>query len=143
MKTTVVAAFASIALIPASAIGVFAYANPNNHGHHYGQLKHRPGVPAQAPRPESPPVVPAVRLVTGVTPIGGAAAQIISLPTVAPAAGVPGGYKLVRSVPTTGVNPWLILALLVSGASLWLYVFYLLARSATRRQRQPRIQPAV
>jgi hypothetical protein len=58
----------SCASIFISGLVVYADANPNNHGHHYGQLKHQhpvpvpppPPAPAPAPRPNPPAVVPAV-----------------------------------------------------------------------------------
>jgi len=33
-------AVSSLVLIPTSSLVVYADPNPNNHGHHYGQLKH-------------------------------------------------------------------------------------------------------
>lgn len=151
VRTCALALFAVVALIPVSTVSVYADANPANHGHHYGQLKHRPAPP---PPVNPPPVVtPAPTSPPGATHSGGVGAGISHVSTQAqlpavqikiqlPLAGVPGGEDLVRSVPQPqpppGFDPWLILALVLSVSALWLYAFIRLARSAGRwRMNQP------
>jgi len=141
-KASALAMFAVVALIPLSASGVSADANPANHGHHYGQLKHRPAPPP--PPPVVPPVVkPPAVTPPGATPPGpGTTGTHVLLPALqikidSPIAGVPGGYPLTRSVtprPQPGLDSWLVLALVVSVLALWIYVFVRLARSARRWQ---------
>ena len=138
-SASALALFAAVALIPFSAAGVSADANPANHGHHYGQLKHRPAPPP----PVVPPVVvkpPAVVPPGATHPGSGVAGSHGVLPALRvkidlPITGVPGGYTLARSAPPAsqgGLDAWMILALVVATGALWLYACIRLVRSAGR-----------
>jgi hypothetical protein len=68
-KAAAVVASSCAASMLITGLVVYADANPNNHGHHYGQLKHQhapgpapqpPPAPAPVPKPNAPAVVPIV-----------------------------------------------------------------------------------
>lgn len=154
VRASALALFALVALIPVPAVSVYADANPANHGHHYGQLKHRHAPPPPVAPP--PVVTPAPTPPPGVTHPGGVGAGTSHVSTQAqlpavqiklelPLTGVPAGNAIVRSAPQLqpGVDPWLILALVLSVFALWLYAFIRLAWSAGRRRvNPPGAQPA-
>src|SRR5579864_342030 len=141
-KATAVGVFAILLFIPLSTVSVSAAANPKNHGHHYGQLKHHHPSP---PPPHSPPpvVVPPVvippvnHILGGYAGIDGASVATASIATVQPSSvqggRVPTGFL---GLPETASQPpqgdswwWLVLVLVIAVGALWLFVA---ARTAWR-----------
>lgn len=148
LKSAILAVFFSMSLIPIAKLAVYADANPNNHGHHYGQLKHHPApvpppipapIPAPIPNPPPPSVVtivqnPAATLAPAAKPAppGGA----LSLP----AGGNEGlqPQRVIAAVPGfRDRNLWLVEALLPPLAIVWL----MLLGSARSRRTTADVQP--
>lgn len=134
----------ALALLPVSSLAVYADANPANHGHHYGQLKHHHGAPPPPPPPVTAPpaTVPAPGGPRNPGPGAGpaitsVAPSLAAIRVVLPP--VPSGeVKLVRSVPPADQNPWwLLLILLVSLAVLWLFAVLQLTRAGLKRRVSP------
>ena len=119
-----------LALAPVSALAF----NSNNHGHHYGQLKHQ-----QAPPPNPPPSVGTLPTVTGptaavhhltATVAGQSRAGIAGPPVLLP---VP---VIIRAPRPAGDGvSWLVLLILPSLVAVWVMVF---ARAAVRMSRRMR-----
>jgi hypothetical protein len=137
----------SVALILLSAVSVSADANPANHGHHYGQVKHRgTPPPAQAPPPATttqPPATntsapattsPAAALSHGVEAITSAMSPVAE---TRPATPQTQAVKIVRAVPQRDQLWWLLLVLAATLAVLWLFVSVQLARTALQRRAGP------
>ena len=153
MRKAAVALLASLALIPLSAAGVSADANPANHGHHYGQIKHH-----RAPTPPPPPVTPPAPATTPAnvpppatttpppagsgsdashgTGSGTIGSTIASQPLeVRPAFPSTGSVNRVTAAAQRNQDPWwLLLILAVSLAALWSFAFVRLARIAWKRR---------
>jgi hypothetical protein len=124
---------------------VYADANPNNHGHHYGQLKHQhpvpapPPAPAPAPRPNPPVVVPAVPTVphpnvviaqTNVPPVSSGLTP--PLPNLGGQTSPQRAGAAVQ--PFRDPNLWVVEALLPALLIVWLM---LLAASRMLQKRTP------
>jgi 4-amino-4-deoxy-L-arabinose transferase-like glycosyltransferase len=143
--------FVALALLPVSSLAVYADANPANHGHHYGQLKHHHGAPPPPPPPVTAPPVTAPPVIAppatapapggshnpgpGTSPaITSVAPSLAAVRIVLPP--VPSGeVNLVRSVPPSDQNVWwLLLILVVSLAVLWLFAVLQLTRAGLKRR---------
>lgn len=121
-----------LALAPASAL---AY-NSNNHGHHYGQLKHQ-----QAPPPNPPPPIINPQTVTGpsvavhhliASVAGQSRAGVVAPPVLLP---VPVIISVSAPRPAGDGVSWLVLLILPSLVAVWVMVF---ARAAVRMSRRMR-----
>lgn len=139
-RATAVGAFVAIVLIPLSSITALADANPNNHGHHYGQLKHRHPAPQPTPsafRPTAPPIVThlvgTVARGAGSVP-GSGAAQIAAPGDTGLVHVAAGSINLARTSAQPDPDWWLVLAFAVTLIALWLWVLASLARSLLRRR---------
>jgi hypothetical protein len=122
----------SVALILLSAVSVSADANPANHGHHYGQVKHRGAPPPQAqvpPATTTPP--PSAALNHGVEAITSAMSPVAE---TRPAMPQTQAVKIVRAVPQRDQLWWLLLVLAATLAVLWLFVSVQLARTGLQRR---------
>lgn len=120
-----------LALAPLSAL---AY-NSNNHGHHYGQIKHQQTPPPNPPAPVGNPQ----QTVTGPTAAvhhlttnvaGQPKADVVAPPVLLP---VPIIIKAPK--PSGDGVSWLVLLILPSLLAVWLMVF---ARAAVRMSRRMR-----
>ncbi len=148
VPATVAAAGVTTSLIffVMSALPVYADANPNNHGHHYGQLKHpkHPPVPTPATTPPPSPVTtpaPTSHPVSagasqGATP---AAGSFLALPVVSP---IPVADTPAAQTRTAFSNPvpgdplwWLLLTILPTLFAAWLIAFRRVILRASRRPR--------
>jgi len=145
------AAVSALAFAIATAtIPVYADANPNNEGHHYGQLKHPKTQPVPSPLPTPSPVpttnppstivpttiVPAVKAITAGGSNHGASssepASQLPVASLTPIASPKGG-----SVRTSPAQPapldslwWLVLLILPALLATWLMAFRGLAARA-------------
>jgi 4-amino-4-deoxy-L-arabinose transferase-like glycosyltransferase len=135
--------FAALALLPVSSLAVYADANPDNHGHHYGQLKHHHGAPPPPPPVTAPPVTVPPAIVpapdgshnpgpsTAIMSIAPSPAAIRIVLPPAPS----GEVSLVRSVPHADQSLWwLLVILVVSLAVLWLFAVLQLTRAGLKRR---------
>jgi hypothetical protein len=143
------------ALVLALALGtlpVYADANPDNEGHHYGQLKHPKHppvpVPTPAPVPTPPPstdpiqtIVPSIKPVTA-PGVPGAAHNGIESALQVPVVGSPikGQSRAAASLPARQ-DPlwWLVLVILPTLLAIWLIA---LKRLTGRPAPAPREQEA-
>jgi hypothetical protein len=129
-----------------SSVAAFADADPDNHGHHYGQLKHRQTPPpAPAPTPSSAPAtLPTTPPAANTAAASGTTTTIIDIDipsaVAAPIADSQAKpIKLVASSPTPeGGQPWLVLLLLPTLLAAWLMVFARATINASRRFIQSR-----
>ena len=145
-KAAAVVASSCAASMLITGLVVYADANPNNHGHHYGQLKHQlspgpapqpPPAPAPVPQPNVPPVVPIVSHPSA------AIAETIA-PPVSAGATLPlpdlGGQNTTRKQavaalpPVRDPNLWVVEALFPALLIGWLI---LLAASRGLQKRTP------
>jgi hypothetical protein len=146
-KAVALVAFSLLAWLPLTILTVSAAANPNNHGHHYGQLKHQPP-PVPPPQPPPPPA-PKSNPPSGATIVSHANTAIapVIAPPVAggelplPPSGGPGAAP--QRAPAAGPpfrdpNLWIVEALLPVLAIVWLIV---LAASLQRATRAAKEQP--
>ena len=122
----------SLAFIVLSAVPVYADANPNNHGHHYGQLKHSKASPAPiltpnpVPTPASTPapvrhqaIVPVSQ---GANPAAGSTLPApVSSPE--PVTKVPVAEKLKTSPAVPDPAWWMLLTILPLLFAAWLIAF--------------------
>lgn len=132
---------ASLLFFIVSAIPVYADANPNNHGHHYGQLKHpkNPPVPihssnpASTPAPHSHPAT--VPVAQGADPAPGS--SLLSpagslVPVIkAPAAKMPSAFHAAMPDPLW----WLPITILPLLFAAWLIAFRRVMLGAALRFR--------
>lgn len=134
---------AALALAPATAI---AY-NPNNHGHHYGQLKHQ-----QPPPPPNPPPAPSGNPVPASGPTanshlltGGSAPSTLPVTTNPPPVTtnplpVSDPIEAVSAPPAKDAGTsWLLLLILPALLAVWLMV---VGRGAVTVARLTRRKPA-
>jgi len=144
VPATVAAAGVTTSLIffVMSALPVYADANPNNHGHHYGQLKHPkdPPVPTPATTPPPSPVTtsaPTSHPVSAGASRGAppAASSSLALPVVSPIP-VAAQTRTAFSNPVPG-DPlwWLLLTILPTLFAAWLIAFRRVILPASRRPR--------
>jgi hypothetical protein len=140
----------SLGLFLITAAPVFADANPNNHGHHYGQIKHPKPVPVPTPSPApAPALVPAPASAPAPSHPGIVSASPAAAPVQLPANGlipvsnVPVAQpRTAYSTPAAG-NPlwWLLLTILPALFAAWLIAFRILMGGVARRFR-PAPRPA-
>lgn len=129
-------AFLAFALAPTA---VLAKANPNNHGHHYGQLKHHHRTPAPPP---VPPASAAPKSAPGATTLARPAPKAATvLPPVAvplPGELVPAPMPPARglAIPFRDRNLWLVVALLPSLIVIWLLVAGRLGADQLNRRKR-------
>ena len=147
VSATGLAFLVSLTLVPLSSLSVYADANPDNHGHHYGWYKHQPSPTPPSPRPAATPTPPPVSPppVTQVQPgtpgtqggVGaGAGEENIAAKSTVPVH-VPTGVLIARQpLPDPDEDWWLVLALALVLAVFWLYVFGLLARNLVKTIRR-------
>ncbi len=139
--------------VAGATIPVYADANPNNEGHHYGQLKHPKThpvpsplpVPSPAPTPNPPvtivpvtvpaPIVPAIQPVTAHGRTGSEAVSQIPVTGLAPVADPKAGsLRTAPARPMPG-DPlwWLVLLILPALLATWVMAFRgIAARTAAR-----------
>lgn len=149
-NVTAAAFIASIALLVAPATIALADANPNNEGHHYGQLKHHPTPPpspnpqpAPQPTPHTNPTAPhgvssAVQTGTGTT-APAAKPQADTTPVAVPS------IVLGNAAPSPDALWWLVLVILPALAVIWLIAAARIAVGVGRAlsRRSLRTAPAV
>lgn len=122
----------SCAWIPVTGLVVFADANPSNHGHHYGQLKHQhPPVPAPQPPPApAPPPAPKPNP-PAIVPIASQPGDAVGQTTAPPVSTLPlpdlGGRQIQKQgvaalPPLRDPNLWVVEALLPALLIVWLIV---------------------
>lgn len=140
------ASLASAALLFASSATVYADANPNNHGHHYGQLKHPRQPPPPAPAPKPTAASTPIPQHPGIT---GAVSKAVATPNVQTRGETSSPTPVGNRVKTAGVTQpagdyaWLLLLVLPSLMAVWLIAFAGLARLASRfRKTALEVQPA-
>jgi hypothetical protein len=149
-RAAAVVTLSCASIVITSLVG-YADANPNNHGHHYGQLKHQNPAPPPAPtptpgaahppapRPNPPAVVPnvlqpnAVIAQTNVPPVSSGLTP--PLPNL-------GGHTSPQRAgaavpPFRDRNLWVIEALLPALLIVWLI---LLAASRVARKQKPAVK---
>jgi hypothetical protein len=136
---------ASLLFLAVSTIPVYADANPNNHGHHYGQLKHPKASPVPIPSPApipTPASTPAPVNHPAIVPASDGAAPALAstvpgpVSSPAPVTKVPVADKL-RAVPAVVPDPvwWLLLTILPLLFAAWLIAFRRLMLGAGLRLR--------
>jgi hypothetical protein len=154
IRIAAVASLSSLALVAASNISAFAAPNPNNHGHHYGQLKHQRVTPPPVPTPK-PTANPIVRPTTSAAPVSqtprtgnGGAAPVEQPVSTQPNSIVSPVAPVIRIEPaavSAGQFEWLLLLILPSLIAVWLIALVGLARrlsDARRRVLQVQTAPA-
>jgi hypothetical protein len=151
IRIAAVASLSSLALVAASNITAFAAPNPNNHGHHYGQLKHHqvtsppPPVPVPTPHPVAQPtpnVAPVVHTAPAANLSVPAPASTTPDPITSPVTPV---IVLNQAAGSDGQLEWLLLLILPSLLAVWLIAFVGLARrlsGARKRALQMQTAPA-
>jgi hypothetical protein len=156
IRIAAVASLSSLALVTASNITAFAAPDPDNHGHHYGQLKHHqpvaspPPVPVPTPRPvvqPSPNVAPVIQ-----TPRPGDVNAVpvqqpapVSAPADRIASPVTPVIQLNQASDSAGELEWLLLLILPLLLAVWLIAVAGLARrlsGARKKALQVQTAPA-
>lgn len=156
IRIAAVASLSSLAMVAASSTIALAAPDPDNHGHHYGQLKHHPvtSPPPPVPTPTPHPVVqptPNVAPVIHTPPAGNVAA--VPVVQAAPLSAAPDPIESVAPVielnqavdSAAGQFDWLLLLILPSLLAVWLIAFVGLARrlsGARRKVLQVQTAPA-
>lgn len=155
IRTAAAASLSSLALVAASNTIAFAAPNPDNHGHHYGQLKHHPLTsppppvptptphPVVQPTPNVAPVVPTPRAVNVAAPLEQPAP--VSAPPATTVTPVVPVIELNQAVDSAGQYDWLLLLILPSLLAVWLIAFAGLARrlsGARKKALQVQTAPA-
>jgi len=125
-----------------SAVPVFADANPNNHGHHYGQLKHPKHPPVATPTPtaaSNPAATPlptnSPGIVTSPGPGAGAGAAAKAVTSPKPDIKTPLAPVAFRTPVPNDPWWWLLLAILPTLVAVWLIVFRRIVLGAPGRLR--------
>jgi len=156
IRIAAVASLSSLALVAASNTIAFAAPDPDNHGHHYGQLKHPevtsppPPVPTPTPHPivqptpNVAPVVhtPAARNISAGPVLQPAPVSASPAPIAAPVAPV---IQLNRAADSAGQYDWLLALILPLLLAVWLIALVGLARrlsGARKRVLQVQTAPA-
>lgn len=137
LKAATASTLVAMLLIPLSSVTAHADANPNNRGHHYGQLKHhRHGPPPPAPAP-TPGVTHGL---SGTFLASGTAADANKDLALIPAALVWtfkfGAVGIEQPSPAQDAGWWPAMAVAASLALLWLAVATMLVREMARRRRR-------
>jgi hypothetical protein len=152
IRIAAVASLSSLALVAASNITAFAAPNPNNHGHHYGQLKHHqvtsppPPVPVPTPHPVAQPT-PNVAPVAHTAPAANVSAvpAPVSTPPDPIASPITPVVVLNQASGSEGQLEWLLLLILPSLLAVWLIALVGLARrlsGARKKALQMQTAPA-
>ena len=151
IRIAAVASLSSLALVGASNITASAAPNPNNHGHHYGQLKHHqvtsppPPVPVATPHPVAQPtpnVAPVVHTAPAANVSVPAPASTKPDPIASPVTPV---IVLNQAAGSEGQLEWLLLLILPSLLAVWLIALVGLARrlsGARKKALQMQTAPA-
>jgi hypothetical protein len=152
IRIAAVASMSSLALVAASNISAFAAPDPDNHGHHYGQLKHHQVTPPPSPVPVPTPH-PVAQPTPNVAPVAhtAPAANVSAVP--APASTPPDPIAspvtpvivLNQASGSEGQLEWLLLLILPSLLALWLIALVGLARrlsGARKKALQVQTAPA-
>lgn len=153
IRIAAIASLSSLALVAASNITAFAAPDPDNHGHHYGQLKHHPvasppPVPVPTPRPVVQPT-PAVAPV--VHPTGAGIVNAVPVQQPAPVSTPPEAItspvapviQLNQAADPASQLDWLLLLILPSLLAVWLIALVGLARQLSgARRKLLRVQTA-
>ena len=140
-RAAALAGFLALALLPVSGLSVSADANPSNHGHHYGQLKHRAGPPPPptvTPPTTNAPPPPAGGPGGAQNPTG--ADTSMPLPRLEVKLILPrvpmGEVNIVRAVPERDSNLWwLLVVLVIALAALWIFAALQLGRASLKSRR--------
>jgi hypothetical protein len=150
IRIAAVASLSSLALVAASSISAFAAPNPNNHGHHYGQLKHRrvtsPPAPVPVPTPHpvaqpTPNVVPVVHTSLAAN-VSAVPAPVLTPPDTIASPLTP-VIELNQAAGYAGQLEWLLLLILPSLLAVWLIALVGLARRLSRaRNNATQVQTA-
>jgi hypothetical protein len=151
LRAAALALAVALSLFPLLAVTAAADANPDNRGHHYGQLKHprhHPPTPSPSPGPSPGPGTPGPvgrdgpGSTQGVPALGDAA---VGLPATGLAIGIPdlalGGQEQTQvgfrpAVESAGAYPWAIEALIAALVAIWAGL--LLVAVVRRRRRRER-----
>lgn len=156
IRIATVASLSSLALVAGSSVTAFAAPDPDNHGHHYGQLKHQlvtsppPPVPTPTPHPVVQPT-PYVAPVIHTPAAGSVAAGPVEQPapvsgTSDPIMSVAPVIELNQAVDSAaGQFDWLLVLILPLLLAVWLIAFVGLARrlsGARRKVLQVQAAPA-
>ena len=162
IRIAAVASLSSLALVAATNVAVLAAPDPDNHGHHYGQLKHHPVTapspiptpvpvptptshPVVQPTPSVAPVIPTPRPVNvPVAPVQQPAASPQASPIAVPSP-VQVTIQVSQAAASTDENDWLLLLLLPTLIAIWLIAAVGLARrlsGVSRRVLQAEPAPA-
>jgi hypothetical protein len=154
IRIAAVASLSSLALVAASNVTAFAAPNPDNHGHHYGQLKHHHPVTSPPPVPIPQPVVQPTPNVAPVIPTPAAGnANAVPVQQSAPLSTAPDTIAsplapvivLSQAAEPSGQYDWLLLLLLPSLLAVWLIALVGLARrmsGARKKVLQVQTAPA-
>lgn len=154
IRIAAVASLSSLVLVAASSITAFAAPNPDNHGHHYGQLKHHrvtspPPAPVPVPTPHpivqpSPNVAPVIH-----TPRAGNVSAVQPAPVSAPSNTIAPPeapvIQLSQAADSAGQVDWLLLLIVPTLLAVWLIAFAGLARrlsGARKKALQVQTAPA-
>jgi hypothetical protein len=145
VKAAALSLLTSVALILLTAVSVSAEANPANHGHHYGQLKHQAAPPPPVPAPPPAQITPPPATTVQPPPVsmpapaktsnaGIVAAVVPPAMEILPASQQPLVVKAVKALPQHDPLWWLLLLLAATLAVLWLFVYVQLARIGVKRR---------
>jgi hypothetical protein len=150
IRIAAVASLSSLALVAASNVTAFAAPDPDNHGHHYGQLKHPkvtspPPVPVPTPHPVAQPtpnVVPVVHTTPQPAKVSAVSAPVLTPPDPI-ASPVTPVIVLNQAAGSDGQLDWLLLLILPSLLAVWLIALVGLARRLSgARSRALQVQTA-
>lgn len=153
IRIAAIASLSSLALVAASNITAFAAPDPDNHGHHYGQLKHHPVAsppPVTVPTPH-PIVQPAPTVAPVVHPTGAGIVNAVPVQQPAPVSTPPEAItspvapvsQLNQAADPASQLDWLLLLILPSLLAVWLIALVGLARQLSgARRKLLRVQTA-
>jgi len=151
IRIAAVASLSSLALMAATGVTAFAAPNPDNHGHHYGQLKHHPvtsppAVPLPAPAPH-PIVQPTPNVVPVVNTRGAGDVEALPVQQPAPLNTIPSTVapviELNQAADSAGQYDWLLLLILPTLLAVWLIALVGLARKlSAMRKKMLQVQTA-
>jgi hypothetical protein len=138
-RAVALAGVLALAFLAVSSLGVSADANPSNHGHHYGQLKHR-AAPLPPPTVTPPTTNPAPPPAGGVAQKPTGTDNSVVLPPLEIKLILPhmpmGEVNIVRAVPERDSNLWwLLVVLVVTLGALWMFAAVQLGRASLKLRR--------